>query len=205
MVRAPMPMPVDLVEVGKVLSAHGVRGWLKVQAYSTSAQALRRSSVWWLNSSLDDTGRPRPDATQPFRIRSCRPTLAGQLLVQIEEVADRTLADALRGRTIWISRAEFPPTEADEYYWVDLIGCRVYGMQAGGPALLGQVEHVFDNGAHPVLQVLCGDTDSVTQVFRPATDARGRVRHQLIPFVAAHVLQVDVQEGRIDTNWPADF
>lgn len=198
-------MPADLVEVGKVLSAHGVRGWFKVQAYSSSAQALRHSNIWWLSSAADSFGRPLPRATQPFKILARRQTLPGQMLVQAEQLLDRTAADALRGHLIWLPRAGFPPAEPDEYYWVDLIGCTIYGLDAEGRIELGQVVHIFDNGAHPVLQVLCGQTDHATGRFISATDSRGRGRHQLIPFVAAHVLAVDLQHRQIDSNWPAGF
>jgi 16S rRNA processing protein RimM len=77
-------------------------------------------------------------------------------------------------------------------------------MGDDGPRRLGRVEQVLDNGAHAVLQVALGEPDA-DGVFQPLSDARGRPRHVLVPFVAAHVQHVDIRARRIDSDWPADF
>ena len=39
----------------------------------------------------------------------------------------------------------------------------------------------------------------------PLLDAKGRAVETLVPFVAAHVHTVDLENRRLDSNWPADF
>jgi len=194
--------PADLVEVGRVLAAHGVRGWFKVQAHSSSALALQAAPSWWLSAPVGPGGEPAP--LRALTIRAIHSAPAG-LRVQAQGIDDRDAAESLRGSKIWVSRAQFPEADPGEYYWVDLIGCLVAGRQGDQPVLLGQVDDIFDNGAHPVLQVAAGHVDDTTGRFEPALDARGRARHILVPFVAAHVLDVDLAARRIDSNWPADF
>ncbi|KAB0604033.1 ribosome maturation factor RimM [Castellaniella defragrans] len=196
--------PDDLVEVGRVAAAHGVRGWLKIQPYSPQADALLGAPVWWLKAPDPVAGSgalPRP---RGLRIRACRRQAGQFLAAQADGIADRDTAESLRGYTVWVPRAAFPSAGDDEYYWIDLIGCDFHGMGDDGPRLLGRVDQVLDNGAHAVLQVALGAPDA-EGVFQPFSDARGRPRHVLVPFVAAHVQHVDLQARRIDSDWPADF
>lgn len=196
--------PDDLVEVGRVAAAHGVRGWLKIQPYSPQADALLGAPVWWLKAPDPVAGSgalPRP---RGLRIRACRRQAGQFLAAQADGIADRDTAESLRGYTVWVPRAAFPSAGDDEYYWIDLIGCDFHGMGDDGPRLLGRVDQVLDNGAHAVLQVALGTPDA-EGVFQPLSDARGRPRHVLVPFVAAHVQHVDLQARRIDSDWPADF
>lgn len=196
--------PDDLVEVGRVAAAHGVRGWLKIQPYSPQADALLGAPVWWLKAPDPAVGSgvlPRP---RGLRIRACRRQAGQFLAAQADGIADRDTAESLRGCTVWVPRAAFPSAGDDEYYWIDLIGCDFHGMGDDGPRLLGRVDQVLDNGAHAVLQVALGAPDA-EGVFQPLSDARGRPRHVLVPFVAAHVQHVDLQARRIDSDWPADF
>jgi 16S rRNA processing protein RimM len=196
---ASLATPDDLVAVGHVVAAHGVHGWLKVQPHSRQGSALGSARIWWLATAGAQAG----GSPHAVRVLVCRPS-GSHLLAQLEGVADRDQAQALRGLAIWVSRASFPAPAEDEYYWVDLIGCFLYGEADGSPVLLGQVDEIFDNGAHAVLQVVLGTlTDSGD--FQVRLDPRGRPRHGLVPFVAAHVQRVDLQARRIDSDWPAEF
>jgi len=203
--RPDAPPPDDLIEVGRVLAAHGVRGWLKIQPYSPQADALLNAPVWWLkapDSALESGALSRP---RGMPVQACRRQAGQFLAVQLAGIDDRDAAESLRGHTVWVPRAAFPAADDDEYYWVDLVGCDFYGRsESGEPTLLGQVDQVLDNGAHAVLQVLRGDTGE-DGAFHAHQDAKGRPVRILVPFVAAHVQRVDVAGRRIDSDWPADF
>src|SRR5699024_12821197 len=66
---------------------------------------------------------------------------------------DRDQAERLRGHTVWVPRGQFDPLRADEYYWVDLLGCRVYSPHTTRTVLLGGVTHLFEYGAHAVVGI----------------------------------------------------
>ena len=93
----------------------------------------------------------------------------------------REQALALKGVEIQVDRADFPPTQDDEFYHADLIGCEVIGQQG---ARLGTVVAVDDHGAQQVLRLDDG---------------------MLIPFVEAIVQSVDVAARRIQADWAADW
>lgn len=207
-------VPADLVELGRIVSAYGIRGWIKVQPHSAQAEVLLAASSWWLHRPAPDAMHGQasaPDEAGPAAWRDARHHAVltsrpqgATVVASLEGVSDRDAAHALRGLCVYVSRQAFPPTDEDEYYWVDLIGCMLFGDQGGQTVLIGRVADVSDNGAHAVLKVHrlsgSGQDDAVA-----VCDAKGRPVEVLVPFVDAHVRSVDLAGRRIDTDWPADF
>lgn len=188
-------VPADLVELGRVVGAYGLRGWVKVEPHSAQGEVLLRVRDWWLRQD-----GPQAGPAAPVRMLQAR-TQGSTIVAHPEGSNDRDQAAAWRGYRVWVSRAAFPAPEADEYYWVDLIGCLVYGQDDERPVLLGKVADVADNGAHAVLQVLrlSGEDDP-----QPLLDGKGRALEVLVPFVSAYVQNVDLSARRIDTDWPLE-
>ena len=128
--------PADLVEVGRVIDAYGIRGWIKVAPFNDPEDSvLRTSRRWW----LPDGSRLDVD-----RVRVHGATIVAHPAGSV----DRDGAERLKGLTLRVSRADFPSGGQDEVYWIDLVGCRV--CSPGGMAL-GVVRAVHDYGAHPIL------------------------------------------------------
>jgi 16S rRNA processing protein RimM len=115
------------------------------------------------------------------------------VVAQLGGTDDRDAALALRGHRVYVSRTEFPALEADEFYWVDLLGLEV--VNEGGE-VLGKVASMIDNGAHSVLQV---EYPSTGKDGKPVTGER------LIPFVGVYVKSVDQAAKRIVVDWQADY
>lgn len=194
--------PDDLVELGRVVEAFGVRGWIKVQAHSQS-DTLVRAKSWWLRKHVP-AGMPQADPAraQTVRARVLQAKPHGAALVaSVSGLSDRDQAEAWRNWSVWLPRSSFPAPEEGEFYWVDLVGCE---LTVEGGALLGKVVEVLDNGAHAILKVHCyADGASADDPW--ARDAKGRIRETLVPFVDAYIVSVDIAARRIDSSWPADF
>ena len=98
--------PEDAVEVGCILDAWGVKGWFKVQAYSSDAQALFSSRRWFLRApegnapAVVKVNKPLP---RLLKILSIREHGEG-LVANAQDYADRNAAESLRGARIFISR-----------------------------------------------------------------------------------------------------
>lgn len=195
-------LPADLVEVGRVVSAYGVRGWVKVQPYSADAEALLSVKKWWLRAPVppNKAGGLATAPAQLYTVVKSRPHSA-TVVAQFQGFDDRDLAEKLKAHTVWVSRSEFPSVDKDEYYWVDLIGCLLYGDHNGQSVLVGQVVNVFDNGAHAVLEVHTGFLNDQAQ-FISHHDAKQRPVVELVPFVEAYINQVDNNTKTIHSSWP---
>jgi 16S rRNA processing protein RimM len=193
------PFPADAVEVGFVLGAWGVKGWIRVHPYSSDPQALFSSRRWFLVEAA--SAPPGGAAVGPriegkalphvLRVTDAR-AHGGDVVAAVREVADRDAAQALKGARIFVSRASFPTPQDDEFYWVDLIGLTVINRQG---VVLGVVDGLLETGANAVMRVR--ETSSAAV---PAAS-----RERLLPFVAAHVDRVDLPGRQILVDWDADF
>lgn len=197
--------PQDLIELGRIVSAYGVRGWIKIQPHSSQAEVLLQTSDWWLKAPVPQIGGAGAFAPpRKAKVLASRPHSA-TVVASLDLAPDRNAAEALKGHTIWVSRAQFPPEDPDEYYWVDLIGCVLYGHDSdGSPALIGKVFNVSDNGVHAVLHVARAQLEADGSLTL-LQNQKGRHIETLVPFVRAHVHTVDIAGKRLDSDWPVDF
>lgn len=189
------------VVVGRIVGSYGVHGWLRIEPFNDPNESVLLTARRWLlrrpDKAAADTAGPAAAAASRPTLHPGMPSLPGVfpvlhrkvqgevLLASIGGVDVKEVADALRGCEIAVDRSEFPPVGDDEFYWIDLIGCSVSTPQG---IELGLVEALDDHGAHPLLRV---------------RDLEGRER--LIPFVSAHVTEVDVQARRIVADWDPAF
>lgn len=183
--------PDDAIEVGRIVDAWGVKGWIKVQPYSADPQALFSSKRWFVLPPEEKFAKPRPLGAPawPNLLHVSQAKEHGDVVVaQVQDVVDRSGAEVLRGARLFVSRASFPAADANEFYWVDLVGLDV--VNRAGVAL-GTVVDLLDTGAHSVLRV------------EDKTDAK--VVERLIPFVGAYVDAVDLPGKRVTVDWSADW
>ena len=178
--------PADAVEVGAIVDAYGLKGWVKVAAHADAGHggdALLSAKRWWLLKGHERKSAPSLQAK----------THSDSVVAHLGGVTDRDVALALRGSRVYISRSEFPALEADEFYWVDLLGLDVVNVAGVN---LGKVADMIDNGAHSVLRI-----------EYPATDKNGKpvAGERLIPFVGVYVKTVDQAAKQIIVDWEADY
>ena len=186
--------PDDAVEVGRIVDAWGIKGWLKVQPFASDPQALFSTRRWFIRPP-EAAGIQRPGAPPgpyPALLKITQAKEHGDSVVaQAHGVESRSDAEALRGARVFVGRSSFPTANADEYYWVDLIGLAVVNRE--GEAL-GTVVGLLDTGPHSVLRVATGGA---------GPDAAESER--LIPFVAAYVDDVSLTLKRITVDWGLDY
>ncbi|WP_322105176.1 ribosome maturation factor RimM [Paraburkholderia sp. J41] len=181
--------PADAVEVGAVLDAYGLKGWIKVAPHAQGGAALLSAKRWWLVKGREGQAH----RTYHSAARVSAKVHGDSVVAQLAGVGERNAAESMRGARVYVSRAEFPAPETDEYYWVDLIGLDV-ANEAG--VELGKVADLIDNGAQSVLRITYASTN---KEGKPATGER------LIPFVGVFVKTVDLAAKRIVVDWEADY
>lgn len=189
-----LPWPDDAVEVGRIVGAWGLKGWIKVQPFASDPQALFSSRRWFIKPPEEGAVK-RPVASTavaalPKLLKITQAKDHGDVVVALaQDVVDRDHAEALRGVRVFVARSSFPTPDPDEFYWVDLIGLDVVNREG---ERLGTVAGLIDTGPHSVLRV--APTPGAVQ-----TDER------LIPFVGAYVDDVSLAQRRITVDWGLDF
>jgi 16S rRNA processing protein RimM len=168
-------VPESRILLGVVGRPHGVRGLMRVTSYANPPEAIVA-----YGPLSDDHGRQ-------FSLR-----WRGDGLVEITEIvggtsvriADRTAAERLTNRRLYIARDTLPQPAPDEFYLADLVG--LAAVDAGGTEI-GTVVGVHDYGAGASLEI--------------ADDGGAPL---LVPFTRTAVPAVDIGAGRITVAPPEE-
>ena len=175
MIEGKQGPPDDLIELGAVRGAYGVKGWVRVAPHDAEAAVLRAARRWWLRArdqvtALDVTGVRRH---------------GGGLVAKWIGCDSPEAADALKGALVAVGRADFPAPRDGEFYWIDLVGARVVN-RAG--VELGRVTGLRNNGAQDLLEI---SGDGKTEL--------------LVPLVEGYVETIDARNGLIRVDWELDW
>jgi 16S rRNA processing protein RimM len=182
--------PADLIEVGRIVDAYGIKGWVKIQPFAAAGDsALKRSKRWWLSGSHLNLIADERDVLAS-RVHG------DSIVAELVGVSDRDVALKFKGASISIRRSDFPASPSDEFYWIDLIGCSVTN---GEGVLYGTVSEVFDNGAHAVFRIALMP-ERLSEVAKVA-----KASELLIPFVSQFVTTVDIVAKTITVDWPLSW
>jgi 16S rRNA processing protein RimM len=129
----------DLIMVGRVAGAFGVRGEVRITSFTAEPLAL-----------VDYKTLLREDGTPALTLTGGR-VAKGGVVARAKEIETRDQAEAARGLKLFIPRASLPePDDEDEFYVADLIGMDVVSLEGD---LLGKVRSVRDFGAGDLLEV----------------------------------------------------
>ena len=190
----PSALPDDSIEVGRILDAWGVKGWLKILPHSTEPEALFTAKSWFLQAP-DAKFRPGFNAftgTVTIAVDEAK-THSDSVVAKIDGLDDRNDAEVLRGCRIFLPRSAFPKASKDEYYWVDLIGLNVVNREG---IALGCVRDLMATGPN---SVLCVEYQALQE------DGSSKPDERMIPFVSAYVDSVDILGKLITVDWQPDY
>ncbi|BDW11396.1 ribosome maturation factor RimM [Polynucleobacter sp. SHI8] len=169
----------DLIEVGTVIEAYGIRGALKIRPFSNDPVALLATKEIWLSGI-------RLPQMRDFSVYKAKEH-SGSVILELVGLTDREIALSFKSATVLIPRSKFPPLDDNEYYWTDLMGAEVHNQQN---ELIGIVNEIVDNSAQTVLIVL--DEEK---------------KQHLIPFVKSFIIEVDLESTpkKIAVDWQKDW
>ena len=176
-----MATATELLLVGRIGAAHGIKGWVKLNSFTDPLDNILQYQPWTLRG---------PDGERTVKVTGSR--MQGKsLVVQLDGESDRTRAEALFcGRDILLPANALPVLEEDEFYWRDLIGLRVCHKDGRD---LGKLTSMMETGANDVL-VVRGDGSSID------------TRERLMPWLPDDVvLNVDTAAGVITVDWDTEF
>jgi len=190
----PSSLPADAIEVGRILDAWGVKGWVKILPHSSDPEALFAAKSWFLQAP-DAKFRPGFTAfsgTVTLSVDEAK-VHSDSVVAKLVGLDDRNAAEALRGARIFLPRSSFPAASKDEYYWVDLIGLKVVNREGVD---LGLVRDLMATGPNSVLCV---------EYPIQKEDGTSGTAERMIPFVSVYVDTVDIAGKCITVDWQPDY
>lgn len=133
-----MPDDSTHVVIGCLGTVFGVRGYLKVNSYTTPQDNILSYTNW----QIKHKGQWQPLAIENLKQQG------KDIIVKIKGIDDRDEARAYTNDLLAIQRDALPATAADEYYWTDLIGITVVTQDG---QTLGKIVEMRDTGANDVM------------------------------------------------------
>ncbi len=152
---------LDTLKIGLIVKPQGVKGEVKVQPLTDDITRFKK-----LKTAIIDG--------KPFTVE--RVTLAGNtVFLSFSGITDRDVAESLRGKFICVDRENAVKLPKDNYFIVDIVGCKLYAETQ----LVGEVVDVFSSRTD-VFTVKCED---------------GKIMR--FPFLKDLLISVDVENKRI--------
>jgi 16S rRNA processing protein RimM len=124
------------IAVGRVTRTHGVKGEVAVLPLSEVASRFEAGSMVFLDERED----------RPLTVATSRPHQR-RLLVAFHGVGDRTSAETLRGRYLFVPASSAPELPEGEYWAHELVGCEVLTEDG---RRLGRIREIMHTQANDV-------------------------------------------------------
>ncbi|MGB0412044.1 MAG: ribosome maturation factor RimM [Pikeienuella sp.] len=161
-----MSQKPDLVCVGAIAGAFGVRGDARIKSFCADPAAIADYAPLY-----DETG------TREFSLKIIGKA-KGTFTAKLGTVTNREMAEAMKGFRLYAPRDRLPALPDDEFYHSDLIGLTAFDT---GGVELGRVNSVDDFGGGDFLEITVAETQKpmlvpFTQEAVPTVDlSAGRV------------------------------
>jgi 16S rRNA processing protein RimM len=165
--RSLPPHAQDLVLVGRIGAAHGIKGEVRLVSFTEDPKAVAD------HGPLSDASGARH-----FQIAALRSMKGNLFIARFTGVATRDAAEALNNLDLYVPRATLPVAGDEEFYHADLIG--LTGVDSAG-AEIGRVLNVLNFGGGDILEIA------------PANGGETL----LLPFTKACVPTIDIAQKRL--------
>ena len=163
------------IYLGKITGVHGIKGWLKIQSFSSPPENILNYPLW----IISNRGQEGFYSVEKGRKHS------NKIIVKLEKIDDRTKAESLINSKIKIRRSELPKLSNESHYWSDLEGLSVLNSEE---KLIGIVDSLIETGANDVM------------VVNTTKDKR-----ILIPFVMHEIIkEVSIELNYVKVDWQID-
>ena len=155
----------ELYAVGRIVKAHGIKGDVVVTPMTNSLQRFVKLKRAFIGKAAKDV--------RPVRIESV--SVGGRgVRLKFAEIDDRTEAEGLRGKIIFVDKEERVRIPKGTFFIHDIIGLRVVDEEENS---IGVVKDVLQLPAHDVYVI----------------DSQGR--EVMVPAVKEFIKKIDVSGG----------
>lgn len=159
------------IPVGKIGTAYGVRGWLKIHSYTEFGASILDYTPWYIEQT--------PGTWKKITVEDAREHGKG-FIVKLPDIETPEEARLWTGKLIAIHHSQLPALKKGEYYWSDLIGLNVFDKDG---QLLGKVTYIMETGSNDVLVV------------------KGEKEHAIPFLLDSVIKSVDLEKQEIHVDW----
>ena len=160
-------MVKEFLECGKIVTTHGVKGEVKIDVWADTPEFLKEFKTFYL-----DNGKAE------LKVKSSR-VHKGALLAVFDGVDNMDKAEAMRGKILFIRRADADLSDG-KFFWQDLMGLEVVDINDNS-VVFGKIHDISSiPGANDVYYILNEDG-----------------KEYLIPGIKDIVKKIDLEENKM--------
>lgn len=143
---------MDRIRIAKIVTAHGVKGLVKLQVFSQNPEILNDIALY--------IGK---DSSESLKLQ-LKNRIGHGWIASVEGIHERNGAEGLRHTDLWMDRDKLEAANDGEYFIADLVG--LTAVDASGKTI-GTIKAVEDFGATPLLDI---KPDKGASFYLPFTD-----------------------------------
>ena len=163
------------IYLGKITGVHGIKGWLKIQSFSSPPENILNYPSWIITNKGEEDF---------YSIEQGRKQ-NNKIVVKLEKIDDRNTAESLINSKIQILRSDLPKLSNENYYWSDLVGLSVLNSEE---TVIGKIESLIETGANDVMVIITLKDERI-----------------LIPFVMHEIIkEVSIELNYVKVDWSID-
>ena len=129
-------MGKELLQAGKIVNTHAIRGDVRIYPYCDSAEFICDIKTLYIDNT-------------PYKVTMARPH-KGQALVHFKGIDRIEDAESLVGKLVYFDKKD-AILEKDQFFIDDIIGLTVKDIDTG--KIYGTISNVFPTGANDVFEV----------------------------------------------------
>ena len=164
---------MEKILIGKVVTAVGIKGEIKIYNYSDPDRFERLAHVYL---------EKKKNLTE-YQIKKAR-HVGNTAMILLEGINDRNQAELLINSEVYIMEDDLEELPEGVYYIRDLIGCKVVDLKTGNE--IGELVDVYQNSAQDNYEIKLPDgrkvlIPAVKEFIKEVDIANKQVKVELIP------------------------
>ncbi len=167
----------ELILIGEIVSAVGIKGEVKVKSYAESPDNYKSFGYVF----IEEKGE--------YQIERARSS-GNMVVLKLDCINDRNEAEGLVKNKLYIEEKQLEDLPEDTYYVRDLIGLKVIDVRTS--EAMGEVKDVLQNGPQDVYVIAPYETEG--------NDGK-KTKEVLVPAVKEFIKNVDIENGKISIEF----
>lgn len=130
---------MNLLQVGKIVNTHGLRGDVKVVSWTDTPDVIEELETIFVG-----------DKKEEFHMQYVK-YQKNNLIIKFKEIPDINVAEKYKNQILYAEREALGELPDGVYYITDLLGCKVVDDDSGEE--IGILDDIFNNGGSDIYDV----------------------------------------------------
>lgn len=174
-------IPKEILTIGKLGTTYGIYGWIKIFSFTENSKKIFYYKPWFIKKS-GYWCSIKLDAWKCYK---------NNFIIKIQGIDNQNSAKLLTNCNITIDSKKLPLLKENNYYYKDLINCKVINIQG---YIFGIVIHIITTGSNDVM------------VIKSPLKNKFYMNERLIPFLYNTVIKkINIHTKIIEIDWNPHF